>query len=157
MTGGDMRPGEHGAGRRSMLADKLNHLFASIHPPRRGPYSPAEAAAAIEQAGGPSISGTYIWMLRNGQRDNPSMQVIAGIAGFFGVPVGYFFDEETTARVDAQLELLTTMVDTGVRNVATRAADLSPAGLRAIREMIDHVRHVEGVPEGDEGGPAPPA
>jgi transcriptional regulator with XRE-family HTH domain len=40
------------------LAERLEHLFQIVHPRRRGPYSNAEVAEAIEKAGGPKISAT---------------------------------------------------------------------------------------------------
>lgn len=144
-------------GGSSSLAAKLEHLFATVFPRARGrPYSPAEVAAIIEEQGGPSISGTYIWMLRHGRRTNPSMQVIGAIARAFGVPVEYFYDEETTRRVDEQLRLVAALSDAGVRDLATRAADLSPASRQAIQEMVNHVRRVEGVPDEDEDDHQPP-
>lgn len=153
MAGEDTQLGS-GTDVEASLATKLNYLFDTIHPRSRGPYSNQEAARSIQENQGLSLSGTYLWMLRNGRRDNPSMQVVAGIAAFFGVPVGYFFDEEVTRRVDAQLELLSTMADAGVRTLATRAADLSPRGLVAIRDMIEHWRSAEGVSGGEHEPPS---
>src|SRR6266540_436032 len=54
------------------LADKLDHLFRSVHPRGRGEYTYAEVAKAIEDRGGPTVSATYIWQLRKGRRDNPT-------------------------------------------------------------------------------------
>ena len=129
------------------LSEKLGHLFESIHPADRGPYSNEEVAAAIRDQGGPTISATYIWLLRKGQRDNPTLKHVEALAGFFGVPPAYFFDDETTAKVDAELELLNVMKDLGVQKVAMRVAGLSPRSLDSIAEMIDRVRELEGLPQ----------
>jgi transcriptional regulator with XRE-family HTH domain len=131
------------------LGEKLSHLFEAIHPAGRGAYSNEEVAAAIRDAGGPTISATYIWLLRKGQRDNPTLKHVEALAGFFGVPPAYFFDDETTAKVDAELELLNAMKDLGVQKVAMRAAGLSPRSLDSIAEMIDRVRELEGLPQHD--------
>src|SRR2546423_11599508 len=93
------------------LAEKLEHLFAAVHPAGRGPYSNDEVAAAIQEQGGPTISGTYIWLLRKGQRDNPTKKHLEALAGFFGVPVSYFFDDEITSQLAAQLNLLAALRD----------------------------------------------
>ena len=39
------------------------------------------------------MSGTYLWLLRTGVRNNPSRRMLEAIAVFFGVPVAYFFDD----------------------------------------------------------------
>jgi transcriptional regulator with XRE-family HTH domain len=129
------------------LADKLNHLFKTVHPAAAGPYSNEEVAVAIRDRGGPTISATYIWLLRKGQRDNPTLKHVEALAGFFGVPPAYFFDDDTAAAVNAELELLTAMKDLGVQRVALRVAGLSPKSLDSIAEMIGRVRELEGLPE----------
>ena len=47
----------------------------------RGPYTPAAVAEAINQTGGDKVvSGIYLWLLRTGQRDNPTMKHLIAIA-----------------------------------------------------------------------------
>lgn len=135
------------------LARKIDHLFRTIHPGGRGEYSFEEVAEAIRQQGGPTISATYLWQLRRGLRDNPTKKHIEALADFFGVPPAYFFDDDAMARVDAELELLTALRDGGVRQVALRASGLSPASLEAIRDMVERVRQLEGLPEAQPGSP----
>ena len=43
----------------SRLAQRLNHLFATVHPLGRGPYTNEEVASAIRAQGG-DISKQYI-------------------------------------------------------------------------------------------------
>lgn len=129
------------------LADKLNHLFATIHPPGRPEFSSEDVAEGIRARGGPTVSATYIWQLRKGLRDNPTKKHLEALAGFFGVKPSYFFDEEEAERIDAELELLAALRDARVRHVALRASGLSPESLRAIAEMIGRVRELEGLGE----------
>jgi transcriptional regulator with XRE-family HTH domain len=133
------------------LADKLNHLFATAHPVDRGAYSNDEVAAAIGEQGGPTISAVYIWLLRKGHRNNPTLKHLEALAAFFGVPAAYFFDDEATARIDAELQLLTTMRDLGVHAIASRMAGLSHKSLRSIAEVIERVRELEGLPHDQTG------
>lgn len=147
------------------LAEKIDRLFQTMHPRGREEYSYEEVAEGIRQRGGPTISATYLWLLRKGQRDNPTKKHLEALADFFGVPAAYFFDDETARRVNAQLDLLVALRGAPVRQIALRAYGLSPESLRAIAQMIEHVRQLEGLPppagEGDdqrEGPhPAPPA
>jgi transcriptional regulator with XRE-family HTH domain len=133
------------------LADKLNHLFATVHPASRGPYSNDEVATAIREQGGPTISGTYLWLLRKGQRDNPTLKHLEAVAAFFGVPPAYFLDDAATAKVDAELDLLNAMRDVGVHNVALRLAGLSAKSLQSIVDVVERVRELEGLPEDQRG------
>ncbi len=126
------------------FAERLDRLFRSVHPGGRGEYSYEEVAAAI-RAQGIAISHTYVWQLRKGQRDNPTIKHVEGLAKFFGVQPSYFLDEDVS-EVDAQLELLATLRDRSVRSLALRANGLSEAGLQALAGMIEHARALEGLP-----------
>ncbi|WP_369068771.1 XRE family transcriptional regulator [Kineococcus terrestris] len=128
------------------MAAKVDHLFRTVRP-AKGEYSYEHVATAIREAGGPTISAAYLWMLRNGKRDNPTMRHLEALASFFGVPPGYFFDDALAARVDDQLALLATLRDVDVRRVALRASGLSSESLSTIAEMIERVRELEGLPE----------
>ncbi|MEU6715812.1 helix-turn-helix domain-containing protein [Nonomuraea sp. NPDC046802] len=127
------------------LADKLNHLFATIHPGGRGPYSNTEVAAGISANSG-SITDAYIGLLRSGKRDNPTYNHLKGLAEFFGVSVNYFFDDEVAAKIDAELELVTAMRDNDVQQIALRSKDLTPQNRSAILTIIDQIRQMQGLP-----------
>lgn len=135
------------------LADKLNHLFDTIRGPGQKHYSNHQVAAAINQrsaalGGGPTIDHSYIARLRSGGRGKPSFEVIEALATFFGVKVDYFSDEELAQRIDAQLALVAALRDSGVQDIALRAAGLSAEGLSTITAIIDQVRRLEGLPPG---------
>ena|SRR5579863_648891 len=139
------------ADRPGTLARRLERLFATAHPPWRGPYSTKEAVAAINEAAGrPVISYNYLYQLRRGTKTEPGHSRLAAIARFFGVPVSYFTDDEPdAARVEQQLEergVTAALQDQGVRDVAFRAAGLSPGSLAAIMSVIDNARRLEGLP-----------
>jgi len=136
------------------LAQKIDYLFRTVHPSGRGEYSNAEVAAALQSAGGPTISATYVWMLRTGKRDNPTMKHLEALASFFQVPPAYFFDDEASSRISEELATLAAMRDAGVRSIALRANGLSPQVLSSIRGMLDHARALEGL-EPSEDPPAP--
>jgi len=59
------------------------------------------------------------------------------------VPVAYFFDDELASQLGSQLDLLSALRDSSVRDIALRIAELSPDSLDAIRGMIEQVRQLE--------------
>jgi transcriptional regulator with XRE-family HTH domain len=131
------------------LAQKLDHLFRTVHPKNRGPFSYEEVASGIERSGGPTISASYIWSLRTGKKDNPTMKHLEALAGFFGVAPAYFFNDESSKRIAAQLELIETMRDNDVVEVATRASGLSVETLKTIKGFIERARQLEGLADGE--------
>lgn len=135
-----------GAPVRRSLAQKLDHLFVTVHP-AKGEYTHQQVAEAIEAAGGPTISATYLWQLRNGKRDNPTMRHLEALSAFFGVPPTYFFDDAAAAAIDSELQLLASLRDASVRQLALRASGLSKDSLGALADMVDRVRKLEGLPD----------
>lgn len=140
---------------QGLIAQRLNHLFETVHPPDRGPYSLREVVEAInEEAGTKLISAAYLSQLRTGQRTEPSHSRLAAIAKFFGVDTRYFADAQTAETIDEQLEFLAAMRDSGVRAVAIRAAGLSDTALEAVKSLIDTARRLEGLGSPEPDGPA---
>jgi transcriptional regulator with XRE-family HTH domain len=132
------------------FAQRLDRLFRTVHPKDRGPYTPAEVAGAINaEAGERVVSGTYLWLLRTGQRDNPTMRHLIAIARFFGVPPAYFFPDDTAGQGAVPAEVVAALSDDKVREMTLRAAGLSDRSLKAITDMINSARTVEGLPEDD--------
>jgi transcriptional regulator with XRE-family HTH domain len=135
-----------------VLARRLEHLFTTVHPRDRGPYTLREVAEAInETAGEQLISAAYLSQLRNGIKTEPSHSRLLAIAKFFGVDVAYFSDEQVAERTDEQLALLVALKDQAVREIATRAAGLSTSSLSVILGVIENTRRLEGL--ADDTGP----
>lgn len=134
----------------SGLARKIDRLFKDVHKGGRE-HSAEEVAAGLREMGGPTISSTYIWQLRTGKRDNPTKKHLEALAAFFRVPVAYFFDDEAAQRIDAELDLLVAMRDTGVRSIALRTVGLDAGSLQAVRSVVDQLRSLQHLP------PVPPA
>src|SRR5690349_22541067 len=122
------------------LSEKLDFLFRTVHPSERGEFTFEEVAEEIRARGGPTISATYIWQLRKGIRDNPTKKHLEALAGFFHVPPAYFFDD-TAAK---HLEDLHMLRNASVRQIATRATGLSPITLRALADLVEAARRLEG-------------
>ncbi|HKN51790.1 MAG TPA: XRE family transcriptional regulator [Amycolatopsis sp.] len=129
--------------RESTLAGKIDRLFHVVRRPDREQYSNEEVARACREATGESFSTTYLWQLRTGRRDNPTKRHLEALAGFFGVPPAYFFDDEQSTKIAEELALLGALRDAGVRDVALRAVTLSADGLDTISDMIDAIARRE--------------
>jgi len=129
-----------------LLADRLDHLFRTVHPKDRGPYTPAEVAQAINvTADERVISSTYVWQLRTGRRDNPTQKHLSALGAFFGVSPMYFFQEAEADRDAVPPELIAALKNDEVRDMALRTVGLSDRALRAIKDMIENARAVEGL------------
>jgi transcriptional regulator with XRE-family HTH domain len=135
---------------KGFLESRLAHLFATVHPEDRGPYTPAEVAATINaQADGDKvISEVYVWQLKTGRRDNPTYRHLIALARFFGVSPAYFFPESETSRGEVPAEVAAAVRDDQIRDIALSATGLSSRSLKTIRDMVDNARALE--------QPAPP-
>lgn len=134
-----------------LIASRLDHLFRTVHPRDRKPYTPAEVAAEINADGGSVISPTYIWQLRTGRRDNPTYKHLIALARFFGVSPMYFFDDAEAGRDAVPAEVAVALKHDEVREIALRAAGLSEHSLKAIRTMVDSARTIERIPPAEPG------
>lgn len=133
---------------RRTLAEKINRLFETIHPPERSPWSNQEverwlAERAAKDSDGLTISANYLQLLRNGQRDNPTMRNVQAMAKFFQVDPGYFLrDDEDTEQTYADLQLLGAIRDNEqIKSIALRAFDLDPEMRSWLAHTIAELPH----------------
>ena len=138
-----MRDGQPATG--ETLADRLDRLFRTARSPRGRPYTTGEAARAIAAAGGPTISPTYLWELRTGRATDPRRSHLRALAAFFGVPCGYFFDDEPTSPTSDDPAVLLALRDDAVRRFVARLAGLSPTTLEALVGIVERIRTLEGL------------
>ncbi|MBB4688964.1 helix-turn-helix domain-containing protein [Amycolatopsis jiangsuensis] len=131
---------------RPTLAARLDDLFRSVRPQGRH-WTNAEVAAELKRASPElKVGGVYLSQLRTGKRTNPSQELLAALAKFFGVSVAYFFDEEVAGSVLSELAAVEAMRQAGVRAVAMRAAGMREENLQAITTIMDQYRQMQGLP-----------
>ncbi|MEU4245729.1 helix-turn-helix transcriptional regulator [Actinoplanes sp. NPDC026619] len=132
------------------VAEKLDRLFTRIRENGRNEFTYSAVAKAIQEQQGVSISHTYIWQLRTGRRENPTIQHLSAIAKFFGVPVAYFLNDRETSKVESELELLSAIREAGVTEIALRAAALTADSRETISHMVRKVWELENGPRPEE-------
>jgi transcriptional regulator with XRE-family HTH domain len=127
------------------LAEKLNHLFATVPAPTRsGLYSNESAAQALAERG-VTVSGVHISHLRSGRRDNPSARLLAALGELFGVPIGYFFDSTLEDNINAELQSLAALKDNRAKSLMLRAQGVSPQSMEHLEAILDRIRMIEGL------------
>ncbi|GAA2267413.1 hypothetical protein GCM10010145_47380 [Streptomyces ruber] len=134
---------------------RLNYLFDALRPrdgdrskinTRTGEFSNAYVADTISGWGDGTITAAYIGKLRSPAGENPTIRIVRLLARFFEVPAGYFVEDEVTQSIVGQFQLVQQLRDQGVKQIAMRAAGLSPASKDALLKMVDAVRAAEGLP-----------
>ncbi len=134
---------------RFSVSEKIDHLFKTVRREDGREFTYDD----VQRGTGGRVSRSYIWKLRHGRNNNPSLDVIEALARFFSVPPSYFFgpplaDDELAAEAADVAALLR---DTSARRVAEESRGLGPTALRAVSEMIGHLRAL------DESEPRSPA
>ena len=120
------------------FAERLDRLFRAAGDP-----SLEATARAIRAGGGPTISASYLWLLRTGRKANPTLAHLTALAGHFGVPPAYFFDDALTAATAGELEGRAALGDPAVRALALAAAGLSPRARAALAALAEQLREIE--------------
>ncbi len=129
----------------------IRHRWPADAPP---PRTNADIAEAITAAAGEELSSTGVWKLRTGRGDNPTLKTLTAMSRFFGVPVGYFGDEESAESIGDELALLELLRDEGVGRAALRSwTGLSGPGRRAVAEIIETIARMEQAQNGVSGSP----
>jgi len=111
------------------FALRLNRLFKEKRKPDGKSYTQTEVLNGLQGV----LTRVYLWRLRKGLALNPSFQVIAGMADFFGVNPGYFFETDApVGTANGQPKDLT-------YEIGLRSARLDPEGQQMVLFMIDSI------------------
>ena len=114
------------------ISQRLDLLFRHAHPDGRAPYSVEEVASALTEKGH-KVGSSYIYQLRNGQKNNPTADRLQALATFFQVPINYFFEQQSTEEVIAALELARVMRKHDLKIPAFRVLDQLSAEQRRVQ------------------------
>ena len=131
------------------LTERIDCLFRTHHSPRGREYTYREVAAAVSGQNGTTFSPAYLWQLRTGARDNPTMRHLEALARFFQVSPSYFFDDELTEFPDADIRQLVASRNETVRQMTVTLLGLSDESLNAVLNLACRLRTLEGLPSPD--------
>ncbi|MFF2197154.1 helix-turn-helix domain-containing protein [Streptomyces sp. NPDC058157] len=142
---------------RPLLARRLDDLFKTVRPKGKH-WTNAEVAEELKRVN-PELKagGVYLSQLRTGKRSNPSPDLLAALAKFFGVSVAYFFDDKVAESVLSQVAAIEALRQSGVRAVAMRAAGMKKENLAAITAIMDQYRQMQGLPPVTDAPAADPS
>ncbi|MFQ6391880.1 hypothetical protein ACLMAJ_00355 [Nocardia sp. KC 131] len=127
------------------LSQKINRLFATVHPRSAPERTTSSVAEHISDQLRRAVRATDIEKLRDGEFDGAAaavdIAVLTAIAKCFGVSADYLITTGQAAiAIDRELELLATMRDANVASIALRGSDIDPAMLTAIIDGADRLR-----------------
>ncbi len=111
-----------------------------------------EIADFVTERTGRPCGRAYISALEKGDKPAPMADKLAAIAQFFDVPAGYFFNDERSRAINAQLELVQAVVGEEKRLAALRLLkDLDNDDLNRVSSAIQQALDAET----KRGGPRP--
>ncbi|MDO8612832.1 MAG: XRE family transcriptional regulator [Dehalococcoidia bacterium] len=131
------------------LAERIDHLFRNQLSPRGREYTYREVAAAVTGRNGTTFSPAYLWQLRTGAKDNPTMRHLEALARFFQVSPSYFFDDELTEFPDTEVRQLVASRNETLRQMTVTLLGLSDESLNAVLNLACRLRQLEGLPSPD--------
>jgi transcriptional regulator with XRE-family HTH domain len=131
--------------RRPSFADRLNTARETITRPDGKLYTLEEIAEGVRTYTGDTCSKQYIGDLLSGKYTAPTRTKIEGLAHFFGLPPGYFFNDEISERMQEDLKLGAALRKAGVRGLAARMLEVGPEQQDMLTKMLNEIQQREGV------------
>lgn len=121
---------------RSSLAERVDHLFASVKNERSGePYTEAEVARAALG----DLTEEDVSRIRSGRLTNPTISQVLALADFFRVEPAYFLGR---GRGSLDEESFRALGDEKSRLLLRGSLDLSAAEKDMLIDMIEHLRRL---------------
>jgi transcriptional regulator with XRE-family HTH domain len=135
---------------RPSFAERLITARETIRRPDGRMYTLEEIAEGVRTHTGDTCSKQYIGDLLSGKYTAPTRTKIEGLAHFFGLPPGYFFNDELSARMQEDLKLGAALREAGVRGLAARMLEVDPEKRELLMKMLNEIQQREGVARSGE-------
>ena len=133
------------------LAERIDHLIRTQLSPRGREYTYREVAAAVTGRNGTTFSPAYLWQLRTGAKDNPTMRHLEALARFFQVSPSYFFDDELTEFPDTEVRQLVASRNETLRQMTVTLLGLSDESPNAVLNLASWLAPARGADESGLG------
>ncbi len=117
----------------NQFALRLRRLFNEKRKPDGKKYSQTEVLDGLQGV----VTRVYLWKLRNGRAANPSFNVIRGLADFFAVEPGYFFERDESGPSDNQWD--------PAHEIGVKASTLTPDQQQMVLMMIESIQKAQKV------------
>jgi transcriptional regulator with XRE-family HTH domain len=126
---------------RDSVSEKIDYLFKTVRREDGREYTYDD----VEQGTEGRVSRSYVWKLRHGRNNNPSLEVIESLARLFRVPPSYFFGDELEVNRSAKeaADVAALLQDDAAHEVAEKARGLSPTALGIVSDLLDNLRSLD--------------
>lgn len=127
------------------FAERLTTARETIRRPDGKMHTLEEIAEGVRSYTGDTCSKQYIGDLLSGKYTAPTHTKIEGLAHFFGLPPGYFFNDEQSAQMQEDLKLGAALRTAGVHSLAARMLEVDPGKRDALLRMLNEIQDREDV------------
>lgn len=122
------------------FAERLTTARETIRRPDGRMHTLEEIAEGVRSYTGDTCSKQYIGDLLSGKYTAPTQPKIEGIAHFFGLPPGYFFNDELSAQMQEDLKLGAALRTAGVHGLAARMLEVDGSKRDALLRMLNEIQ-----------------
>jgi transcriptional regulator with XRE-family HTH domain len=122
------------------LAQRIDLLFKTCRNEDGKEFTYVDVQTGSNKA----VTAPYVWKLRTGEAQNPSLRVMKALSAFFGVPCEYFFGDDVTQWDTHNLRLAHGLRQAGLAEIALSASELDREGRQIVLNLIDHMRQLRG-------------
>jgi transcriptional regulator with XRE-family HTH domain len=137
-------PEAYESGDHDSIAERLEHLFASIPDERTGqPYT--NEAVARESAG--AVTEEEVAEIRSGELPDPSVDHVLSLAEVFGVPASYFLERERKPPIISP-NMIEASKDETVTAILNKSLRLPEREKQMVLNIIKQFEEMHGAQDG---------
>jgi transcriptional regulator with XRE-family HTH domain len=123
-----------------VIAQRLNHLFATIRQPNNRKHTDEQVADHVSTVTGEPCTRQWVADLRKARKRKPELVRLEAIAGFFGVAPRYLFDDEQADAVNQDIQTAQSLKELEVQGLHLRQLqELTPEQVRIVASLINEL------------------
>lgn len=132
------------------FAERLTTAREAIRRPDGKMHTLEEIAEGVRSYTGDTCSKQYIGDLLSGKYTAPTHTKIEGLAHFFGLPPGYFFNDDLSTQMQEDLKLGAALRDAGVHGLAARMLEVDVTKREALMRILNEIQNREDIAQSGE-------